>query len=239
MDTQLLKFGRGNGKLANEIYTFSLPAGHSCPGALACLAKADRNSGKVTDGVLQEFRCFAASMERYRGVRNARWHNFDLLRDLQRVDAANLIDASLARDAKLVRIHVSGDFFKESYFRAWCDVARSRPGCVFYAYTKSISIWLANRSFVPANLRLVASEGGRWDHLIKAEGLRSAKVIFDPREAEVLGLAIDHDDSHAYASDESFALFIHGTQAKGSVAAKALSGLRAEGWTGYGKAVAA
>jgi hypothetical protein len=149
---------------------------------------------------------------------------------------AELINGSLDRDARLVRVHVSGDFFSAAYFLAWCDVAKERPECVFYAYTKSLSIWLANKASVAANLRLVASEGGRWDHLIASEGLRSAKVVLDPKEAEILGLAIDHDDSHAYAGAESFALLIHGNQKAGSVAAKALAALRASsGWKGYGK----
>jgi hypothetical protein len=231
---ELLRFGKGNAKLNKLIYTFSLPAGHTCPGALACLAKADRETGKLSDGTKQAFRCFAASQEaRFGSVRKSRWHNFELLKGLGRVDAFNLIDRSLANDAEIVRIHVSGDFFSAAYFLAWCDVARSRPDCVFYAYTKSISIWLANRDEVPNNLRLVASEGGKWDAVIAREGLRSAKVVLDPKEAEVLGLAIDHDDSHAYAGNESFALLIHGTQAKGTVAAKALASLRANGWKGY------
>jgi hypothetical protein len=201
------------------------------------MAKADRETGKLTDGTKQEFRCFAASQEtRMPSIRKSRWGNFELLKGKDRGAMAGLIDASLNREARLVRIHVSGDFFSAAYFQAWCDVARERPDCVFYAYTKSLSIWLANKGEVPANLRLVASEGGRWDSLIAAEGLRSARVVLDPAEAEVLGLAIDHDDSHAYAGSESFALLIHGNQKAGSVAAKALAALRVSaGWKGYGK----
>ena len=94
-------------------------------------------------------------------------------------------------------------------------------------------MWLENQTLVPSNLKLVASYGGRWDSLIEPNNLRSAKVVLTLAEAEMLSLAIDHDDSHAYAGTESFALLLHGTQAKGSVAAKALSALRAEGFKGY------
>ena len=31
-------------------YTFSLPSGYSCPGASECLSKADKDTGKITDG---------------------------------------------------------------------------------------------------------------------------------------------------------------------------------------------
>jgi hypothetical protein len=49
------------------------------------------------------------------------------------------------------------------------------------------------------------------------------------------GLEIDHDDSHAYDGDSSFALLVHGTQKAGTVAAEALSILRSKGVTGYRK----
>ena len=105
-----LKFGRGNAKLASEIYTFSLPAGHSCPGALKCMAKTDRETGKLQDGPFQSFRCFAAADEaRLPNVRRSRWHNFDLLRNESREGMCSLILASLPLDAKLVGLHVSGD----------------------------------------------------------------------------------------------------------------------------------
>jgi hypothetical protein len=59
-----LRFGRGNAKLKDpNILTFSLPAGWSCPGAAACLSKADRGTGKVKDGPATSFRCYAATME--------------------------------------------------------------------------------------------------------------------------------------------------------------------------------
>jgi Gene product 88 len=45
---------------------------------------------------------------------------------------AALILNSLPADAKLVRLHVSGDFFSDAYFLAWMDVAKATPGTVFY-----------------------------------------------------------------------------------------------------------
>jgi Gene product 88 len=229
-----LSFGKGNAKLAKDIVTFSLPAGWTCPGASACLAKADRVTGKLTDGYYQTFRCFAASAEAmYQNVRDSRWQNFDALKGLGRTDTYNLIMANLPTKAKIVRIHVSGDFFSEAYFLAWCDVARSNPETTFYAYTKSIHFWQRNVSEVPLNLILTASEGGKFDSQIN--GFKRATVVYSEEQAAALNLQIDHDDSHAYAGKESFALLLHGTQAKGTVAAKALSALRAEGKGGYSR----
>ena len=148
---------------------------------------------------------------------------------------AELILASLP-ETPLVRVHVSGDFFNASYFRAWMSVAAQRPNSVFYAYTKSIKTWIENRDLVPANFKLNASKGGVWDHLIAQHNLKYAEVVFSPEQAERLGLAIDHDDHLAFTEDKPFALLLHGTQPKGSIAAKALSALKARGFKGYGKA---
>jgi hypothetical protein len=225
---QLLKFQQGNAKLGKNIFTFSLPAGHACPFANECLSKADKLTGKLTDGPNTQFRCFAASAEAvYPNVRIARWHNFDLLKKLNSVKAADLILASLPKKANIVRIHVSGDFFNESYFLAWLQVAKLRPNVLFYAYTKSLIYWVNYIKEIPSNLVLNASEGGKLDAQILEHGLKFAKVVYSPEEAEKLGLSIDHTDEAAYKTKESFALLIHGQQPKGSKASQSIKDLKA------------
>lgn len=55
-----LSFAKGNAKLRQPgLYTFSLPAGWSCPGALECLAKADRNTGRILDAAESAFADFS------------------------------------------------------------------------------------------------------------------------------------------------------------------------------------
>jgi hypothetical protein len=138
--------------------------------------------------------------------------------------------------ARYIRIHVGGDFFNQIYFDAWIETAKRNPGIIFYAYTKSLNFWVARLNDIPDNFRLTASRGGRWDHLIEPNNLRTAEVVFTEAEANIRGLEIDHDDSHAYGDDpKSFALLIHGVQRKGSEASKAVSALRKAGITGYSK----
>lgn len=235
MKNEKLKFGKGNAKLSKDIYTFSLPAGHSCPFAFECEAKANRETGKIVDGKHQVFRCFAASQEAlYPTVRSSRWHNYDLLRKLRTVDKmSTLIVDSLPPKANIVRVHVSGDFFSQVYFDAWMAVARIFPKKKFYAYTKSIPYWLQRRDSIPKNFNLTSSMGGKTDTLIDLNKLKYAKVVMSEEEAGKL--EIDHDDSHAYDGKESFGLLIHGTQKKGSKAAVALSQLKKKGIKGYSK----
>lgn len=229
---QKLIFGKGNAKLSKEIYTFSLPAGFTCPAAHLCASYADRTSGKITDGKNMVFRCFAASQEStFPNVRNARWHNFDLLAKVKNDSfaMASLILSSLDMSAKIVRIHVSGDFFNAQYFRAWAYVAMHRPETKFYAYTKSVNIVADNLYMIPDNLVLTLSEGGRHDDLIPHLAMKTAKVVFSEEQADALSLEIDHDDSHAYEGNESFALLIHGVQPTGTDASAAIKAMKANG----------
>jgi hypothetical protein len=224
---QLLSFGKGNAKLSADIITFSLPAGFTCPGAYLCQSYADRVTGKIKDGKHTSFRCFAASQESaYPNVRAARWNNFERLRACKSSgEMSDLILRSLDVSAKYVRIHVSGDYFSLAYLQAWLNVASQRPDTVFYSYTKSGHL-LAGLD-IPENFRITLSYGGKFDGLIESLGFKTARVVFDPVEAEALGLEIDHDDSHAYNDGESFALLIHGTQPAGSEASQAIKALKA------------
>ena len=230
-----LKFGDPNSKLKKmakklqlKLKTFTLPAGWSCPGADECLSRADRETGKVTDGDNTKFRCFMASAEaRSPSLRKLVWHNFELIKTTLKdgVDVlADLICDSLPDKFDIMRVHVGGDYFNRDYFMAWCLVAERNPDKVFYSYTKSLAV-LGGISR-PDNLVLTASRGGKHDDLIDRLGWKEALVVYSESEAEKLGLEIDHADTHAAFGKENFALLIHGTQPKGSAASQALSAIR-------------
>ena len=240
--SKLLKFspGSGNAKLkalGGVVYTFSLPSGWSCPGANECLGKAvlEKGTYRMQDGKNTRFRCFSASQEvAFPAVRKQRQHNFDLLRKAKTVsDMATLIDESLPESATVVRVHVAGDFFNKEYMKAWFEVAKMYPDKTFYAYTKSVNYWIELMKEVPDNFKLNASKGGKHDSLIGTHGLKFAEVVYSEQEAKDKGLEIDHDDSHAFLQDKSFALLLHGVQPKGSRAAEALKLLKGIG--SYGK----
>jgi hypothetical protein len=231
---QKLKFSAGNAKLKG-IPSFNLPSGYACPFADKCLSKADRTTGKLQDGKNTEFRCFSASQEnRFPDTRNQRWYNYDLIKGKTKAQMVEMIKASLPFNVRVIRLHVAGDFFNQTYFDAWMQVAIENPDTVFYAYTKSLTFWLSRLGQIPSNLRLTASKGGRHDHLIEKHGLKYAEVVYSEAEAKEKGLEIDHDDSHAYAgSTKPFGLLIHGTQPPKSKASKAKVELAKAGWTGY------
>jgi hypothetical protein len=251
-----LKFSTGNAKLGKRLI-FSLPAGYSCPNAGHCKTFADRDSGKIFDlpqsanATGLEYRCFAAMSEaRSKNCRDARWYNWDLLKEalysgsdpvsqMTQLISQSIYDQLGTRKSfDLCRIHESGDFWSELYFQSWLEVARRLPHIKFYAFTKQLNFWLNSFESIPDNFYLTASVGGNLDHLISRYAhkfKRIAYVVHTEDQAADMGLPIDHDDSHCFG-DKPFALLVHGSQRAGSDASKALSLRKRQGkWSGYSK----
>jgi len=233
----LLKVSYTNGKLSPRNIV-DLPAGKTCHGAKLCRSMAikTKTGTKIVDGGETLFRCFAASQEaQYPAVYAKRDYNHRLLIDaIDQGRAADLIDKSINKNLLLTRIHSSGDFFRSEYLEAWLEVANHNPNNIFYCYSKALDLFMDRG--LPKNFFLTASYGGVHDHLID-EGYfrRFAKVVNNEAEAEALGLPIDHDDSHCM-TDGPFALLVHGTQPKGSLAAQELALRRKQNkFAGYSK----
>ena len=237
-----LKFGDPNAKLKKMIKkvglvlkTFTLPAGHTCPAAKDCFSRADRETGKVTDGPDTVFRCFMASAEaRSPSLRKLVWHNLELIKEALKRDAqagfenmphtSQLINKSLPKKFDIMRVHVGGDYFSRQYLMAWIEVAKLNPDKVFYSYSKSLHLF--KQFALPENLVLTASRGGKHDDLIDLHGWKEALVVYSEEGAAERGLEIDHDDTHAAFGEDNFALLIHGTQPAGSMASQALQAIK-------------
>lgn len=242
---QLLKFSKANRKLrkllnvsklrvflqeARKIYSFDLPAGHTCPSANICLSKAvlkaDGTGYMIKDGPKTEIRCYAASEEViFPAVRINREYNRKVL--LQAMSDKNVYDVlfkSLPKNAGIVRIHSSGDFFNKTYFDSWVKLAKQKPDVLFYGYTKHAIQWL--NQDLPCNFRITASYGGKQDALIAEHNLRFADIVYSKKEADLLGLPIDDDDSHAALGTSSMVFLVHGVQPAQTDAAKAWAGLK-------------
>lgn len=197
-------------------HVFSTPAGWACPHADSCLTKADRETGKLVkrpdknpDGTIplhvssaEPYVCYAARSERYPGVRNARWRNFEAARRrLAKGETFNVPDK-----ATHVRVHGSGDFFNEKYFLNWMETARQHPDVLFWAFTKSFPYWVKHIDAVPENFSLTASVGSKHDELIGEYDLKTATVFYDINDVPE-DMAIDYDDREAQdAKAPSFAL---------------------------------
>jgi len=132
MDRKVANAVSKNGKTPTIANTFGLPAGKafSCPGAtLTC-----------------ETVCYAGKLEKiYKGVRDNLLHNWELLRNADEPTMVDLLEDMITdfksdcdkRNAeKLFRIHWDGDFFSDTYTRAWQYVILNNPDIQFWVYTR-------------------------------------------------------------------------------------------------------
>lgn len=216
-----LKFGIGNAKMNhmaesmglknNQVVTFDLPAGFTCPMASLCKAYASKVNGKIIDGKSMIFRCYAASIEsRFKNSRLAHWHNYDLLKGLSESSMVELINSSIKKNVKIVRIHSSGDFFSQEYFNAWVKVASMNQDIQFFGYTKIVDYVKASKS---DNFKLVYSMGGLMDNQVD-NSIPTCKVVEYSEDSLCKSKDFSHEDFYFIMAQKSFTLNLHGTQPK-------------------------
>ena len=98
---------------------------------------------------------------------------------------------------KYIRIHDAGDFFSLQYATDWINIAKENPQCIFYAYTKEVSMF-KRIGTLPDNFITIFSFGGREDHLINKETDRHSDVFHDYNQMIEAGYNdISDDDSQA------------------------------------------
>jgi len=170
-----------------------------------------------------QFRCYAAFDEvKYPNLRRRNWNNYKLLRSMgTKENIIKLIEKSFKfyfpYPPRFFRIHESGDFFNQTYFDSWLEVAKKNPKTVFYGFTTSLDYWVNRLNDIPNNFRLTASKGGKLDSLIDKYNLRWCDVVVNVEEAIERELPIDIDDTLASSdSKEPFGILLHGGQKKGS-----------------------
>jgi len=150
-------------KYKNQVKCLDLPAGYTCPCANLCYAYSDRITGKLTKGDSCIFTCYATKAEsQYPSVRKARWFNYELLLNCTSdTEILNLLQLSLPKNLKYLRLHSSGDIFSKKYFKALCQLAKNNPELVIFGYTKILNYVTADK---PDNFKLVYSYGGKMDN---------------------------------------------------------------------------
>lgn len=191
-----MKFIKNKRYYTGEVYEWNLPTGTTCPFALECKVIVDRHTGKF-DVHRGQYKCYAASPERFPGVREHRWKNFEFVKQ------GGI--PTIPKDCKAIRIHAAGDFFNQAYFDMWCELARNNPDVEMWAYTKSLGYWVKRIENIPNNLILTASYGGRQDHLIEQYGLKNV-IVYPNIPAVPSDRPIDYNDDWARKPNVNFAL---------------------------------
>jgi hypothetical protein len=190
------KFIKNKKYYSGIVYEWNLPTGTTCPFALECKVVVDRITGKF-DIKKGQYRCYAASPERFPAVREHRWKNFELVK--------NGGVPTIPKDCNAIRIHASGDFFNQDYFDMWLQLAKDNPTIEMWAYTKSLQYWVNRINDIPQNLIITASYGGRQDDLIEKHNLKNVMVY--PNASVVPSeRPIDNNDDWARKPLVNFAL---------------------------------
>lgn len=190
------KFIKNKKYYTGVVHEFNLPTGTTCPFALECKVTVNRVTGKF-DVNKGQYRCYAASAERFPAVREHRWANFELVRNGNKPE--------VPKDCTAIRIHASGDFFNQQYFDMWLELAIENPNVEMWAYTKSIRYWVNRLDSIPGNLILTASYGGREDYLIEKHNLKNVKVYPHPALVPE-DRPVDNNDDWARKPGVNFAL---------------------------------
>jgi hypothetical protein len=190
------KFTKNKKYYTGTVYEWNLPTGSTCPFALECKVTVDRTTGKF-DIKKGQYRCYAASAERFPAVRQHRWGNFDL------VKKGGI--PKIPEDCKAIRIHASGDFFSQQYFDMWIQLAKDNPEIEMWAFTKSIQYWVNRINDIPENLVMTASYGGRQDDLIEKHNLKNV-IVYASQNLVPKDRQVDNNDDWARIPNTNFAL---------------------------------
>lgn len=172
-------FRNNNTKLGPGIYSWSIPAITTCPGATAaCLSACYATTGTF----------------KFSGVKAHFQRNFELSKTDAFADEA--IAEIRQRKIKVLRVHVAGDFYDVSYLTKWSKIALACPETRFFIFTRSWRI----AGFLPAlkrlarlpNVFLWLSEDSTSGRAPKIDGARIAYMVLTPADEAHL-IAGHHD----------------------------------------------
>lgn len=115
---------RGNSKLGNEVYCFSLPPGKTCTPSDWCLKGLD---GKPA--------CYAMRNRfKFSNVKKSLQRRYEASK---RADFATRVVGELKKAMpRFFRIHVSGDFYSEEYINKWVEICQNCPEVQFRTTTR-------------------------------------------------------------------------------------------------------
>lgn len=112
------------------------------------------------------------------------------------------------RKADVIRIHDSGDFYSREYLHKWFKVMESMPSVKFYAYSKSLPLFINER--LPTNFTLIKSEGGKRDDLIDASSDRHARIFKNEDDLLAAGyINASENDLNAISDNFKVGLIAH------------------------------
>lgn len=172
------RFGRGNMKIGPGVYTYSRLPGSDKRIALGMAFQVGATTGTCPGSSPEcEAICYARRPVEEAGTVLDMWKDNSIREDVP----------ELPEDAKLVRLHVSGDFDSVDYIHEWFMRMLERPDVTMWAYTRSWRVpelldALEDLRGLP-NVQLFASMDQSISEMPPA-GWRRAWIDGDPRQGD-------------------------------------------------------
>ena len=198
--TQNAKIKETSKKVGLNIFNFSIPAYKSATGKLTCP--------------------FADSCVKYCYAQKGNYKRFPKIGELmekrylltkQSIFIASMNIEIKKKKADAIRIHDSGDFYSKEYLDKWVTIANDNPKVKFYAYTKSIPLFIGKE--LPTNMDIIFSTGSKKDELINFETHRHAKIFNNEMELQEAGYInaskIDFFATKFHSSNKKVGLIFH------------------------------
>lgn len=204
------KIRKSGAKHGVALYNFGIPAFKSQSGFITCPAAGTCAKGCYAQQGAYIFSNVKPAFEwRLEMTRNAEAFIELMSAEIQVARAK----ARVKGQPVVIRIHDSGDFYSVSYWKSWEAIICQFPDVKFYAYTKQVRLF--KRVQLPANFRLIFSEGGLFDSEIDTS--RHHARVFPTLEAlQEAGYAdASEDDLVAGLGDNPrIGLVYHGAASK-------------------------
>jgi len=150
-----------------KVNNFGIPSPKTCFGAKDCIKYCYVKKGNYG----------------FPSVKTAQDRNFNVSKTDDFI--ITMFEEIVMKASSHIRIHDSGDFYSKEYLDKWLYIIESLPHVHFYAYTKSLPLFI-NRT-LPANFTIIFSCGGKYDHLIDDTKHRHSKIFKSKKELTKAG----------------------------------------------------
>lgn len=207
--TQNAKIRKSGKKHGIALYNFGIPAAESKTGLITCPAAGACKKGCYAQQGAYRFGNVAPVFEWRLEIAQSD----DFIALMQAELKIAKFKAKRAGQRLVIRIHDSGDFYSVPYLRKWLAIIGMNPDVHFYAYTKQVRLF--RRAELPANFRLIFSEGGLFDSEIPMDR-HHARVFSTIAELQAAGYANASDDDlvAGLGDNPKIGLVYHGAPSK-------------------------
>ena len=175
--TQNSKLKKTSKELGKRVFNFGMTAWKTAHGDIVCpYAKDCVVTKTLDDGKGIQYKCYAQmGMYNFPNVKKAYLWRLEQSKTDEFVDM--VINEIRRKRVEYIRIHDSGDFYNRTYVNKWLKIMELCPDVRFYAYTKSVPLFIRRMDELPSNFDVIFSDGSTHEHLVDKSKHRFSSVF--------------------------------------------------------------